>query len=293
MRAAVARGVAAALISAAVLGGCAELPAAPEDTIEVRRIDARVEVRHARDGEAVYTVDVEAGGGRVTVTAATATLALAIDAVATGPGVPVTATVRAAAGDRPEVVLEIRNDLVTLDGVTYRLGLWPERNQVVAALAGGPIAPALRMLAPYREAIASRLAEAGPAFAVVGLFQVWPDGVEPAWPALDDPRDVAPPGHLDGDLVGLGMTCSTAIRCPNSAPFCVTVDHGATYGVCTRACAADAACGGLGRCAQPVIDIPDVPGVVLTCEIDCAAGACPGLLACEPSTGVCEATQSH
>jgi hypothetical protein len=149
----------------------------------------------------------------------------------------------------------------------------------------------LAAVAPYREAIEARLSEAAPVFVVVGLFQAWPDGVEPAWPVLDDPRDRDPPGHLAGDLVGLGMTCSAAIRCPDSAPYCVTVDHGATFGVCTRACASDAACGDDRRCAQPVVDIPDVSDSVLTCEIDCAAAACPGLLACSPATAVCEATQ--
>jgi hypothetical protein len=176
--------------------------------------------------------------------------------------------------------------------VTYRLGEWQERNQLVAML--GPVVPALAAVAPYRTAIEARLAEAGPVFAAVGLFQAWPDGVEPAWPALDDPRDAHPPGHLDGDLVGLGMTCSAAIRCPDSAPYCVTIDHAMTYGVCTRACASDAACAsdtGTGRCAQPVVDIPDVPDAVLTCQIDCAAGACPGLLACDAEAMTCGATQ--
>ncbi len=131
-------------------------------------------------------------------------------------------------------------------------------------------------------------------FAGVGLFQAWPAGVEPAWPVPGDPRDVHPPGHLDGDLVGLGMTCSAAIRCPDSAPYCVTIDHAMTYGVCTRACASDAACAsdtGTGRCAQPVVDIPGVPDAVLTCQVDCAAGACPGLLACDAEAMTCGATQ--
>lgn len=292
MRAAVARGVGAAIaLGAVVLGACAELPAEEEeaDTIDVRRVESRVEVRRARDGVETFRIDVDAGD-RVTLAAAAEGLVLSIDAVPTGPGVPITAIVRAGA---PEVVLEIRNDLVTIDDVTYRLAVAAERDLVVAALAAGPIGPALRAVAPYRVAIESRLAESGPLFAAVGLFQAWPGGVEPVWPALDDPRDVTPPGHLPGDLVGLGMTCSTAIRCPNSAPYCVTVDHEVTYGVCTRACAADAACGGLGRCAQPVIDIPDVTGAVLTCEVECAAGACPGLLACEPARSVCEARQDH
>jgi len=276
----------AAAIAIAGLAACVD---APPGDIEVRRIAAKVEVRRPDDA---LRIDVEAGGGRVVLIAAAGDLTLAIDAIATGPGVPITASVRAARAGG-EAALDVRNDLVAVDGVAYRLAVWRERNLVVASLAAGPIAPALAAVAPYRTAIEARLAEAAPAFAAVGLFQAWPDGVEPAWPALDDPRDVDPPGHLAGDVVGIGMTCSAGIRCPSSAPFCVTVDHGAAFGVCTRACASDAACGAHGRCVQPVVDIPDVAGAVLTCALDCTAAACPGLLACAPATASCEATQDH
>ena len=277
MRAHLAAGLALALAAAA----CAE-EAPPDEPIVVRRVGPAVEVR--RTGVAI---DVVWDRAAVTLDATLGEVAIAIDAVATGPGVPVTAVVTVGAA-----TFAVRNDLVVIDDVTYRLGVWQERNQVVAVLAAGPIGPALVALAPYRTAIEAHLAEAAPVFAVVALFQAWPDGVEPPWPALDDPRDVEPPGHLAGDLVGLGMTCATHIRCPSSAPFCVTVDHGATYGVCTRACASDAACAiAGGRCAQPVIDIPDVPGAVLTCDIACVAGACPGLLACAAETATCEATE--
>ncbi len=282
----------------ASLAGCVDAPpaepAAPDlvDAVNVRRIGARVELRRLERGLERDAIDVEAGAV-VVVTAAWPARSITIEAAPTGPGVPITASVRVEAPDAAPAVLEIRNDLVTLDGTTYRLGTWAERNLVVASIATGPLTSALRALAPYRAAIEARLSEAAPAFAVVGLFQAWPDGIEPPWPVIDDPRDLAPPGQLGGDVRGVGMTCSTAIRCPNSAPYCVTVDHDAAFGVCTRACASDAACGPAGRCSQPVIDIPDVTEPVLTCEIDCAAAACPGLLTCAPATASCEARQDH
>jgi hypothetical protein len=284
---------AALTIAVATIAACVAACVAPTEDpvdIDIRRVDARVEVRRLAQA---LRIDVEATAGRLVLTAEAGDLSLAIEAVATGPGVPITATVRAARADGTAAELALRNGLVALGGITYRLGAWRERNLVVASLADGPIAPALAAVAPYRTAIEARLAEAAPALVVIGLFQAWPDGVEPAWPSLDDPRDQDPPGHLAGDIVGLGMTCSEQIRCPNSAPYCITVDHGMTFGVCTRACASDAACGAGGRCAQPVIDIPDVSGVVLTCALDCVAGACPGLLACSPSTTTCEASQDH
>jgi len=281
------RGVAVTLV---VVAACADAPVAlepapaPEVTIDVHRVGAGVEIRRAG-----LHITVAAVPDRVTLTAEIGARTLVIDAVATGPGVPITATARTSGGD---AALAVRNDLVVRGDVSYRLGEWRERNLVVASLAE-PLAAALAEVAPYRTAIEAHLAEAAPALAIVGLFQAWPDGVEPAWPALDDPRDVDPPGQLAGDVVGVGMTCSSAIRCPSSAPYCVTVDHDVTFGVCTRACASDAACGPGGRCAQPVVDIPDVSEAVLTCAIDCAAGVCPGLLACVAATAVCDATQDH
>lgn len=279
--------------------------AGSDDDIDVQRVASSVSVRRSRHGVEQLRIDVAvdaaAGGTGVGLRAAGWTgsaapiasgptapgeeFAFSIDAVATGPGVPITATVRTGAA-----VLEIRNGLVLQGDVASRLADWRERNQVVAMLA--PIAPALAAVAPYRTAIEARLPEAAPAFVAVGLFQAWPDGIEPAWPVLDDARDVDPPGHLAGDVVGLGMTCSAMIRCPNSAPYCVTVDHATEFGVCTRACVDDTACavvGGAGRCTQPVVDIPDVAGPVLTCEIGCTAGACPGRLTCDAVPMICRA----
>jgi hypothetical protein len=265
-----------ALAAVFALAGCAA--PAEDDAIVIRRVEARVEVRRAG-----LAIDV-AAGARIALTATWPGGALAIDAAATGPGVPITASVHAGDG-----ALEIRNDLVIAGDATYRLSVASERDAVVGGLDPA-LAAALAEVAPYREAIEARLAEAAPVFAAVGLFQAWPGGVEPAWPRLEDPRDATPPGQLAGDVTGLGMTCASDIRCPDSAPFCVTRDHGQAFGVCTRACADDAACGA-GHCTQPVIDIPDVTGAVLTCELDCATSACPGRLACSAETLACEAVQ--
>jgi hypothetical protein len=277
-----------ALIVIAALAGCAPGDNEPGDTIDVidiRRIDARVEARRSRGATEMMSLDVELASPSVSLVADTPSGRLAIDAVATGPGVPITATLRVAReGDGATASLAITNDLATVGGATLRLAVPDERGAVVAHLAEGPIGLALREVAPYRDAVVSRMAEAAPLFVAVGLFQHRPAGVEPAWPALDDPRDLDPPGHVRGDAVGLGMTCSSQIRCPNRAPFCVTIDHEQTYGFCTRTCLSDAACGvegGLGRCALSVRDVPDVPGAVLACRVDCLADSCPGLLVCE------------
>ena len=281
-----AEGLVRALFVAAVLAACAEIPDAPVDVIDVRRIGARVEMHRTRDGTEVMSLGVELAASKLALVARTPGGQLAIDAVATGPGVPITAVLRAER-DGDAGALAITNDLVVMGDTAFRLSVPAERDAVVDWLGAGPIGPALRDVAPYRDAVVSRLAEAAPLFVAVGLFQPFAGA---AWPALDDPRDVDPPGHLAGDVVGLGMTCSSQIRCPNEAPFCVTVDHARTYGFCTRACLSDAACtvaGGVGRCALSVRDIPDVASSVLACRVDCLADACPGLLACGASGGTC------
>lgn len=283
------RGLAVLLLGLGAAAGCADAPVADapgaHDPIDIARVGAGVEIQRGS-----LHIAVAATASAVTLRAELGAGTLAIDAVATGPGVPITATLRVAPD--ADAALAVRNDLVVLGDVSYRLGAWRERNAVIASLAPS-VTAALAEVAPYRMAIEARLAEAAPVLAVVGLFQAWPDGTEPAWPVLDDPRDREPPGQLAGDIAGVGMTCSAAIRCPNSAPYCVTRSHDMTFGVCTRACADDAACGAGGRCAQPVVDIPDVAEPVLTCAIDCAAGACPGLLACSADTAMCDATQDH
>jgi len=279
-----------ALVAAAMLVGCAVPPDALDevtDVIDVRRIEARIEVRRTRDGVEVMRLGVELAGSKLALSAQTPAGRLAIDAVATGPGVPITAMLRAER-DGDARSLAITNDLVVIGDTAFRLAVPGERDVVVAELAAGPISAALREVAPYRDAVVARLAEAAPVFVAIGLFESSSGGA--AWPALDDPRDLEPPGRLADDVVGLGMTCSSQIRCPNQAPFCVTVDHTRTYGFCTRACLSDAACavdGGVGRCALSVRDIPDVAVAVLACRVDCLADACPGLLACGATGGTC------
>jgi hypothetical protein len=182
--------------------------------------------------------------------------------------------------------LALVDGVVEFEGRVYPLAT--ERDAAVEALAPGPLGEAFRALAPFRGAILGHLAEAEPLFLSIGLFQRWPDGEEPPWPSSPDPRDAEPPGHLDGDIVGLGMTCSSAIRCPSDAPYCVSATHESTYGFCTRACTSDAQCGAPnGRCTLTVSDIPDVPGAIAGCALDCTA-PCPGLLTCTEATGTCD-----
>ncbi|MEZ4299811.1 MAG: hypothetical protein R3B70_32985 [Polyangiaceae bacterium] len=274
-------------------------------TIDIRRAGSTVLVRRAEGDREVLSMDVTLDGGRVLLTAraapaaeeeggAAADLDVTIDAVATGPGVAITATAGASAGGGEAAVLDIQNDLVLEGGVAQRLYEPAERDAVVERVAQGALGAAFERLAPYRAAVLGHLAEAGPVFEVVGLFQAWPDGEEPAWPALDDPRDIDPPGHIEGDVIGIGMTCSSSIRCPSFAPFCVTESHEVEYGVCTRACAVDADCAvpaGVGRCSMAVTDIPDVPGSVLACRVECDGGECPGILQCQPESLMCGAPE--
>ncbi len=300
-----------ALFVLLALSGCAPPessrdPLPPEEeetTIDVRRVGQSVEVRRSVGDREVFRLDV-AAGERIVLSAHSISpeqaseepsdMDVTIDAAATGPGVAITAKATASIGEGDPASLDIQNDLVLEGDVAYRLYEPAERDDVVRQIAGGPLGAAFRELAAYRGAVTGHLAEASAVFEVVGLFQEWPDGVEPAWPALDDPRDTDPPGHLEGDVVGLGMTCSSKIRCPSHAPYCVTADHAEARGVCTRACAADDDCAapsGIGRCSLPVTDIPDVPGSVLACRIECDEGACPGLLLCDEGATACEASQ--
>jgi hypothetical protein len=271
-----------------LLGACAGDPDEPAVEIEVRRVADTVAVRHRRGDQELARIDVRLEGGVLRVSTWFPESTGTIELAATGPGVPVTGKLRVedAAAARGE--LEVRNGRLLGGALRPSISDPVEHDLAHAALLDGPIVAHLAKVAPYRIAIVARLAEAAPLFDVVGLFQPWPAGVEPAWPQLDDPRDLEPPGHLASDVVGLGMTCSPQIRCPNSAPFCVSVDHAAAFGFCTRACADDLDCGPSGgRCSLSVVDIPDVPTAVTTCQLDCSAAACPGLLRCREGEEVC------
>jgi hypothetical protein len=271
--------------------------------LDVQRGSRSLALRHREHGVELAAVDVRIADNRVVLTARLPGLQGTLDLLATGPGVPVSGALRAeAAGVAAELV--VRNGRALLaSGDRPSLTDAREHDHAHRALAGTPLLPLLTALAPYREAMLARLAEAAPLVPALGLFQAWPDGVEPVWPQLTDPRDLDPPGLLDGDRIGVGMTCSPQIRCPDSAPFCVSQDHDAPYGFCTRACGGDADCRGeagtsLARCGLAVVDVPAVAEPVTMCRIDCAASdqssdqssaraSCPALLACRGSDAMC------
>jgi hypothetical protein len=281
---------AAVLLGLAACGGevpAVALPAASVEpaAVEIARRERSLSVRTAGG----LALDLDAGD-ELTLDAAgpdevAVRFELDAEAAATAPGVPVTATALARQGDR-EATFALRSGLLELGPDLYS---GADRDLVVAALADTPLGAALRALAPYRDAALAHLPEVAPLFELVGFFQAWGGEEEPAWPRFADARDDDPPGHLDGDLVGLGMTCSSAIRCPSFAPFCVSRDHDEPHGFCTRACTDDAQCGDVAgaRCSLPVIDIPDVSVPVMACAIDCAS-PCPGLLTCSADGSRCE-----
>lgn len=115
------------------------------------------------------------------------------------------------------------------------------------------------------------------------------DDPRDSWPKYSTELDDSPPGWLEGDVLGLGMICASFIRCPGSAPFCVTVDHQQTYGFCSRSCVGDAQCSGAregGRCDITVSDTPGISGAVRMCVVGCGEGdVCPGRLSCEREPG--------
>lgn len=294
--------VATAVLAALAASGCGAEPEgggegelAPALVLDVQRGSGSLTLRHAERGVEVAAIDVRIADRRVVLTARLPELRGTLELLATGPGVPVSGVLRAeAAGGAAE--LTVRNGRALLaSGDRPSLTDARERDAARGALAGTPLAALLAALAPYRAAMLARLAEAAPLVPVIGLFQAWPDGVEPAWPRLVDPRDLQPPGLLDGDRIGVGMTCSPQIRCPDSAPFCVSQDHDAPFGFCTRACGEEADCESEGapggaRCGLVVVDVPRVAEPVTMCRIDCAGGGatadrCPALLACGADAG--------
>jgi len=243
-------------------------------------------VERTIDGVEVARIDVAVTDGVVQMDAVFEDSTAHYEMVATRPGIAVTGT--AVAIDAELMIINGR--VARADGTRLDLDDREQHNEIHAAIAGTSLVHNLAAVAPFRQAIEARLSESAPLFEVVALFQEWPDGGIPPWPELDDPRDIDPPGHIPGDLVGIGMTCSPAIRCPNSAPFCVTVNHDVEFGFCTRACGTDDECaveGAAGQCSLQVIDIPGTPETVRTCRVGCLAAACPGLLSCEMSEDIC------
>jgi hypothetical protein len=182
------------------------------------------------------------------------------------------------AGDELHVTTSLE-----IDGVHWRASyrghdydLVAEPAALTTALEDTPLGRAMLELGAARRASAAWMAETDALFELAALAG--------EAPLLAAAHDAAPPGMIDGDRPGPGMTCSTQIQCASPAPICVTDDHSIEYGACTRTCVRDSDCAwerGSGRCRGAVIDVPAVSHAVMTCELRCADdNSCPGLLVC-------------
>jgi hypothetical protein len=170
-----------------------------------------------------------------------------------------------------------------MDGVHWRAShrgrefdLHADPHALIAALDGTPLGRVMLELGAGRIATTAWMAETDALFELAALAG--------AAPVLAAPHDAAPPGMLDGDRPGPGMTCSMNIQCASTAPICVTDDHSIEFGACTRTCVRDTDCAwerGGGRCRNAVIDVPAVSHAVMACELRCADdSSCPGILVC-------------
>ena len=202
-----------------------------------------------------------------------------------GPGaVPASGTAEDS-GHRLEVVAEVVDGAATswavLDGQVFDLGDAAGAATARQALAQTSLGQTLQRWLPFRDKVPARLAEAASVFDLAALC----GPALCAQPAVHRLRvDRVPPGALEGDTVGLGTTCSDWVRCPGQAPVCVTDDHDAAWGFCTRSCVVDDDCvqaEATGTCTLDVVDIPGVDHGVRSCELPCEADLdCPGLLMC-------------
>ncbi len=172
----------------------------------------------------------------------------------------------------------------TFNEVDYDLTIVSERNALTTALSGTALSTVFQRMLPFRTAVRAHMAQSTAVFEFAAL--ALPASVTGAvdWPADHlEPADVNPPGLLAGDTIGLGMTCSTQIECPNSAPYCTTQNETQARGFCSRSCLNDDDCAtsmGRGVCQLQITDVPNVMGAVQVCAIECASAACPALLTC-------------
>ena len=170
--------------------------------------------------------------------------------------------------------------LATLDGVDFDVDLPDQRAALAGALGETEIGAGFLRLLPFRDKVRAKMAETRTLFEVAGLAAAVDE-----WPPLHlDDDDLEPPGMLPGDTPSLGMTCATSIRCPGTAPYCVTPTHDEVHGVCLRTCVDDDDClvaDGVGRCGIEVGDVPGVSGTLRMCAIGCADEICPNLLTCD------------
>ena len=273
-----------ALAGLVVTAGCVALPPEEPEVYRVGRIEDRVTVSGRAGPAILIDADVSLEGDRV----------VASYRDADGRQVRVEIEVQARSIVRPAArvddgsrILELTGPIVDgeprwiaeLDGQRFDVGVPADQAALIEALQTTEMHDAFLALLPFRDEVRAHMAETRTLFELFDIVD--PD--RSVTPHLDE-DDLSPPGMLPGDTPALGMTCSTAIKCPGSAPYCVTRDHEEERGVCLRTCIDDLDCavpGGGGRCGVDVVDIPDVSGVLRMCDLTCSATACPGLLTCE------------
>lgn len=283
----------ALLVLAASLASCADAPPS-EAEITVSREAARVTVRSALGDEELWRADFEAQPAGIAVEVRAAAGAASLQVAQATPLYPA-GFARGEDGAALELTVAGSAWRGRYAGRDFALGRASEREALAAELGAAPLGIALRALVPFHAKVRALMAETRPVFTAAALADA-ALGFDPdAWPRHTDALDLDPPGMLDGDRPGLGMTCSTKIRCPGDAPICVTEDHAQERGFCSRTCTDDADCGDGAICGLSVGDIPGVEGALRMCYVPCP-GSCPQLLQCvgrfgAPAASVCGPAQ--
>jgi hypothetical protein len=273
---------------------------ASEAVVVVERRNDRVLVRASSDGNEMLRADFALGQSGVTLAYRddpTAELSMTSLLPRPLPFRP-SGTARTPAS---ELVVEstIENAMVawraTVGTTTCDLQDLSDRNRCSELLWQSELARPLSRLLRLRSLVVARMAETSAMFEIALLARTKSPGEDPWPPQIEDADDLHPPGLLPGDTPGLGMTCSSQIKCPGSAPYCVTADHSQVFGYCNRSCVLDSDCAtaaGLGRCGTAVTDIPGIDGSLRMCEVLCEDdGQCPGLLECERPGSPCMPVQ--
>jgi hypothetical protein len=276
-----------------LLAACAAEPL-PDAVYTVERVEQRVLVRGARGDEELLRASFEAQPAGIAVDVQSAAGAFALFVEPPTLLYP-TGWARDDRGAGLELAVAESRWRGQYAGRAFELSRASERSALAAELGAAPLGIALRELVPFHAKVRALMAETRPVFIVAALADA-ALGFEPAaWPRHEDALDLDPPGMLDGDQPGLGMTCASSIRCPGDAPTCVTEDHQQTYGFCSRTCSDDRDCEGGAICGLMVGDVPGVSGELAMCYVPCP-GSCPRLLSCvgafgAPSASVCAPAQ--
>lgn len=293
----------AALILAILIAtACDGMDAAGTDrfgAITVERTGARVEVTGRRQAATTLTISFTLADARLLIAFADFTrgtrMSMSVESVG--------ATILKPAGTANSAAAELSAEGgVEAGALRWRArfgsqeydALEPSsRNQLARALAATDLGAALLDLLRMRTKVRARMAEARSAMELAALAVPIDAAGEDLPAELRGADDLQPPGMLTGDTPALGMTCATSIKCPGSAPYCVTPSHAVPFGVCNRSCLDADDCTApraVGRCSVDVGDVPGLSGSLRMCDLRCGAQqTCPYLLTCD--AGSCQARQ--